>query len=253
VDANSVMAYSEEVERVAAVWALLLSGLLFLIIICISIMLIRRDHAHHVHTLWYLFSFVLCFYSGVSLYIYSPNSTFDQFSLPGKALIWIVKVSTDVEGELYFVSSILVLVIVPHFLSFLVSGIFGCASPPIMVSTTTRVVILSLIKFFCVLSAIYASQSFVYGFTPPGETVLLHEHLGPSMTIRADYNALLMMSVSFAISAIYYKMDTLWRHVIDSSRLKYLNLALRYMMWYHKPNIAETVLAEASPAAPANG
>ena len=225
---------------------LLLSGLLFLVIICISIIMIRRDHAHHVNTLWYLFFLISCCYSGLLVYLHDSNlilfgNPYSQYTLWEKAVAWIIKVSTDVKGELFFVFAILLLVIVPQCLCFLISGIFGCGSPPILISTTTRVTILSLIKFFCVLSAIFAGQSIYifytgdYIYTPPGERVLLHEHLGgPNMVIRANYNALLMMSVSFAISAIYYKIDALWRHAIDSSRLKSLSLVLKYMTRYQK-------------------
>jgi hypothetical protein len=135
-------------------------GLAFAVTLCLSIMIIRRDHPHHVHTLWYILSLTLCSVSVLFLYIYRNATSIQNTSgMPGKIAVIFINTSMDVREELYILIILSALFILPQVLSYFISGIFGCGSPPILVLTVSRIATRSLIKFFCVLSGILAAQS----------------------------------------------------------------------------------------------
>jgi hypothetical protein len=77
--------------------------------------------------------------------------------LLARGLTRYLEISTDREGELTFLLSILGVVVVPQILSLVISGLFGCGTPPVLVSTITKFTFLSFIKFLCVLSALQSS------------------------------------------------------------------------------------------------
>ena len=52
---------------------LLFLGLAFAVALCLSILVVRRDHPDHVHTLWYVFSLTLCAVSVLFFYIYENS------------------------------------------------------------------------------------------------------------------------------------------------------------------------------------
>ena len=85
----------------------------------------------------------------------SENSEIrDDGSLITKVLIWYLNTSRDVRGEVAFLSALTGLIVIPQVLSFIASGLFGCARQPIFVSTVVKFAILSLMKCFCVFAAI---------------------------------------------------------------------------------------------------
>jgi hypothetical protein len=198
------------------------SSLIFLLILCLSILLIRRTHARHVHILWYLFFLSFCLFSGSLLYLYN-NAVRDAGFVSVKQLTSLLHLFGDVEGELYFVTAIIIVGIVPQLLSFIISGLFGCGSPPVLVSTITKLAIISLIKFLCILSG---------GMT--GGAILFYYIVYPhdESLISDLYQALIMITGSFSLSAIYYTSGTLYQHITGRLHLRYLNIILMYMTRY---------------------
>jgi hypothetical protein len=219
------------------VLACALTGLIALVVLCVSIIILRREHAHHVHNLWYIFFLTVICYSVLLIYLFDTNgdhtSAMNLFDL-------YVPFATDVKGEFYLVTGIVVLGILPQVISFIISGIFGCGSPPVLVSTITKITIFSLLKFLCILAgittgtfvvlqihpipvlndAVYAASLQRHG-TTPRETVIF-----------GLLGSLILLSVSFLTSAIYYKVDALYRRIMASSRFRYLNSVLMYMTKY---------------------
>jgi hypothetical protein len=152
----------EEAVSILSAITLPFLGLVFVVTFYRSILFVRRDHPDHAHTLWYIFSLTLCPVSLLFLYIFK-NATSIQDTLlsgtPGKIAIVLMNTSMDVREELYLLGALSALLILPQIMSYLISGIFGCGSRPILVSTILRIVTWTLIKFFCVLSGILAAQS----------------------------------------------------------------------------------------------
>jgi hypothetical protein len=107
-------------------------GLVFVVTLCLSIRMVRRDHPHHVHTLWYVFSLTLCTVSVLFFYIYKNALSIQATPLsgmPGTIAVMFMNASMDVREELYILMTLAALLILPQILSYLISGIFGCGSP----------------------------------------------------------------------------------------------------------------------------
>ena len=122
---------------------LLLLGLVLFVILCFSIVAIRRDHPHHVHTLWYVFSLTFCSVSLLFFYIYKNARTIGATPLGDEHIreniaVFFMNSSTEVREEVYILAAIGSLLIVPQLLSYFVNGLFGCGSPPIFVSAVAR-------------------------------------------------------------------------------------------------------------------
>src|SRR5271165_3401789 len=104
---------------------------------------IRRDHPHHVHTLWYVFSLTFCSVSLLFFYIYKNARTIGATPLGDEHIreniaVFFMNSSTEVREEVYILAAIGSLLIVPQLLSYFVNGLFGCGSPPIFVSAVAR-------------------------------------------------------------------------------------------------------------------
>ena len=151
-----------------AAWACLAVGSFGAL--CFSITTIRRDHAQHVHTLWYVFSLTLCCVSVLFAYIYASATSIQSSLLggwTGKLAVLFMGASMDVREELYILGTVAALLIAPQVLSYVLSGVFGCGSPPVLVATISRIVTWMLIKFFCILSGILVAQSIVAFYGKP--------------------------------------------------------------------------------------
>jgi hypothetical protein len=175
-------------------------GLVFVVALCLSILAVRRDHPDHVHTLWYVFSLTLCAVSVLFFYIYENSRAIHSTPLgamTGTIAVAFMQASMGVREEIYILLTAGALLVLPQILSYLISGIFGCGSPPILVSAVSRVVTWSLIKFFCVFSRILTAQSILALY---GEPYLLTKDAPVKFG-----EALLMICLSFLIMAIYYK------------------------------------------------
>ncbi|MER9631005.1 hypothetical protein [Mesorhizobium sp. M0296] len=199
-------------------------SLAFVVTLCLSIMIVRRDHPHHVHTLWYIFSLTLCSVSILFLYVYRNATSIQDTILsgmPGKIAVIFMDTSMDVHEELYILATLSSLFIMPQVISYFISGIFGCGSPPVLVSTVSRITTWALIKFFCVLSGILAAQSIFALYGNP--------YLNPKDSAVKMVEAIFMISVSFFIMGVYYKIATLCEFIAGHPRLKWLESLYRFM------------------------
>jgi len=137
--------------------------------------------------------------------------------------------SMDSRVEILTLLTIAALFIVPQILSYVISGLFGCGSPPILFATVSKVVTWSFIKFFCVLSGILAAQSIaaLCGHLP----TFLHPIRDAAVKC---VDALLAISISFLMMAIYYKTDILYNFIIKLPRLSWFESFSRFMARCHK-------------------
>ena len=203
---------------------LALLGLVSVVTLCLSILTIRREHPHHVHTLWYIFSLTICIVSVLFFYIFKNAGSIQNSLLggvPGAAAVIFMNASMDVRGEIYILLALIALFILPQIMSYLISGIFGCGSWPVLVSTISRIATWSFIKFLCVLSGILAAQSIFALYGRP--------YLYPKDAPAKLVEALSLISMSFLIMAIYCKMDILYTFMTRDPRLKWLESFYRFM------------------------
>lgn len=196
--------------------ALLGLGALSICMLSVSIIAVRRDQQHHVHTVWYIFSLTLCLMLALDLYIYvsfitERRSSFGQAA--GDIIIFVFNSSTKVSEEIYILIFIFWILIVPQTLSYIISGIFGCGSRPILISQITAFVIWSLIKSLSVVSGILAALSVFALYGEP--------YLRPKDSLPLLIKALISISMSFSIMAIYYKMENVFGFIIKHQRLRF--------------------------------
>jgi hypothetical protein len=194
--------------------------------LCLSIIAIRRDHPHHVYDLWYIFSLTLCAVSILFFYWWyigwlHPPPTFLYTDTMGKIAYDFIVTSTNAREELYVLLIVSTLLIVPQALGYLLSGIFGCGSPPILVSMVAKMTTWSLIKFFCILSGILTAQTIAAFYAAP----LI---LPKDAPIRA-IEALFTMFMSFLIMALYYEATILYNFIIRRPRLHWFESFSRFM------------------------
>jgi hypothetical protein len=176
-----------------------------------------------------VFSLTLCAVSLLFLYIYENALSIQSTplaGLPGKIAVMFMGASMDVREELYILGAVAVLFILPQILSYLISGVFGCGSPPILVATVSRIVTWSLIKFFCVVAGILSAQSIFSLYGQP----YLHPIDSPTKLVEA----LVMISISFLIMAGYYKVGTLYEVISKRLCLERFDSFLRFMTRYRE-------------------
>jgi len=208
--------------------ALSLLGLSSVVILCLAIFSIRRDHPHHIHTLWYIFSLTLCAVSVLFLYIYANKNVQGTLldGATGQIAVIFMNASMDVREEIYILIVILALFVLPQILSYGISGTFGCGSPPIFVSTISRIVTWSLIKFFAVLSGILAAQSILALYGRP----YLYPRDCPTKLVESA----VMISISFLTMAMYYKIGEIYNHISRHLRLRAFEAFHRFMTRYRE-------------------
>jgi hypothetical protein len=199
-------------------------GLASVAILCISTVVVRRDHPNHVHTLWYIFSLTLCSVSALFAYIYANARSISTTWLGGTLgtlATMFMNMSMDVRGEMYVLAVVTALLIFPQIMSYLVSGIFGCGSPPILVSKASTFMTWSLIKFFCVLAGILAAQSIAALYARP--------LLNPKDALPKLVEATVAIALSFSIIVLYYRLERLHAFLIRRLRSRWFDAFCRFM------------------------
>jgi hypothetical protein len=130
--------------------------LIFIIplVISIFIFLLRKDHPTEVYVVWYAFSLFFVVFSFLSAYAWKNNKTvndiFGQFAW-GE---WVYNWLTDWNADVWLVLVFLGLVVLPQLSAYLLSGISGSASPPMLILQAKDMALWSLIKTLASLSGI---------------------------------------------------------------------------------------------------
>jgi hypothetical protein len=81
----------------------------------------------------------------------------------GAAINSILKFLLDLNSDVYVFGSILALFVVPQFLSYILAGLFGCASAPILVGRAVSFFVWALVKSFVTVAGILFTIT-VYGY-----------------------------------------------------------------------------------------
>ena len=209
---------------------------------------LREHHGRHAYTLWYLFFLIT--YCGVGIYFFLDSIGLIEFigfpvgiivkdsagniveysagtDFMRKVLLWYLHVSKDVNGELTVIFILLSAVIFPQILSFLISGLFGCGMPPILVSRVTKFAILSLIKFLCVFSALAMSEYIYQVYADPMKSIdFFNQHGVIDWRLT---QCLLLLSSSFNLSVLYSRSGSALGYIADRGVTKNLSVAWAYM------------------------
>jgi len=173
----------------------LLAGLVF------ATLYLRRRHPGHVFTIWYAFWLMLTLFSGLFYYVWAnaqaiPGSALSGSSFLGGLIVWFQYASMNFRDEAFLIASIYVAVLLPQCMSYLVSGMFGCANRLILVEWITAAMSWLVIKFLAVLAGILMAQAIAALYAKP--------FLIPSMLPLKLLESLMMISLSFIIAGIFY-------------------------------------------------
>jgi hypothetical protein len=227
-------------------------------VILVAIFILREDHASHVHMLWYLFFLIT--YCGIGIYhvLYqsdlvhmSPNGIIEVRSAGVRgplvrALKWYLETSVDIIFEIALLSVLLGAVVVPQIFSFLLSGLFGCGTPPILVSRATQIAFLWLIKLFCGLAALELSAALfkIYKFPESitgWATINATGFVNPNIKLQNQhaFNSVWSLMACFLLSVYYYMgheiFDVLEKRI---RKIKFLREVRAYMTRFKRsPNL----------------
>jgi hypothetical protein len=195
----------------------------------IATLYLRRKHPGHVFTIWYAFWLMLTLFSGLFYYVWAnersiPNSILSGSSLVGGFVVWFQKTSMDFHDERYLIASIYIAVVLPQFMSYLVSGIFGCANRLILVEWITAATTWLVIKFLAVLAGILMAQAIAALYAAP----ILHPGDLPPKLLQS----IMMISLSFIIAgAFYFTYEYRFKRMLVAMR-KPFRPVLNYMVNY---------------------
>jgi hypothetical protein len=146
-------------------------------------------------------------------------------SILARFLRWYFDISTNIPGEILFISAIFGLIVVPQFLSFVISGLSGCGKLPSLVSKVTKISVLMLVKFCCGLAAFEMSAGLFRRYIQ-----YLHS-VSPSAD---DYYGLItiplfFLALSFSLAAGYYRLGRLLGLLMQKGSTGTLNRMLNHM------------------------
>lgn len=119
-----------------------------------------------VRVVWYFFSLAVVATSITAAWASSIGAIDDKGVFQGEhgaAVNVLLKFMTDLDADLKIFFSILAIVLLPQIASYVLSGIFGCASAPIFVGGAIRFFIWGLVKSFVVAAGIVLSVA-LYGY-----------------------------------------------------------------------------------------
>lgn len=131
-------------------------GIFTLVTCIIAADAISRRHPRELYLLTYIFSLVFLLFFALNFAAGWTNRELKDF-LGRYAFIYEMLTSTD--DEIILVAGVLYLGIGPQVVTYIFTGVFGAASPPILVQQIRVMAVLSLMKFLVGLSAIMLSDT----------------------------------------------------------------------------------------------
>ena len=126
------------------------------ILLVISVWKLRRTHSGHIYVIRLFFSFFFVFFAFLYFAAALNNVKVEEVfgEKARKFFVILLDYLRDGEGEIKLVLVMVGLVVLPQWLTYVLSGLSGSASPPVFVSQVTDLAIWSLVKFSAALAGI---------------------------------------------------------------------------------------------------
>lgn len=127
---------------------------------------LRKKHEGDIRIIWYFFSLTLVISHIIGFWATGNGAIDASGSFVGGAGAFIEKLITstlNVELSLYIMAAVVALILLPQFLCYIFSGIFGVAASPIYVGESISFLIWGLIKTFIVVSGV-ATTILLFGY-----------------------------------------------------------------------------------------
>jgi hypothetical protein len=134
--------------------------LVFLLIGLYSIHQLSRNRGDDIRVVWYLFSLSLVVTFGIALWavdIDAINKSGSFNGTSGEMLKKLLDFMLDLNTDFKILLAIVTFIVLPQLLSYVLSGISGCASPPFLIERSWMFFIWGLVKSFAVCAGIIFS------------------------------------------------------------------------------------------------
>jgi len=168
--------------------------------IYLSITKLRRRYSSFVYTIWYLFSLTFCSTLLVAWWAVTTGAI-DKQGKPqgtaGEVIMWLLNFMMDLKGSLIFTAGAVSLLIIPQFMAYILSGIFGCASTVTLVRYAMMCTLWFIVKSFAVASSI----SFAFG---PVMLWLDRDLYDYKLIAKLYIIGISLIMLSFAFLMMYY-------------------------------------------------
>lgn len=123
---------------------------------------LSRKHGSDIRLVWYFFSLSLVVSCGIVWWGINMSAINVEGNFQGSAgetIHKILEFMLDLNTDIQILCAIVALITLPQILNYLLSGIFGCASTPLLVEESVSFLIWSLVKLFAVTAGILVSMA----------------------------------------------------------------------------------------------
>lgn len=141
-------------------------ALMALVVIGYSGLKLAESHGTDVRVVWYLFSLASVTTVIAAAWACGVGAIDNQGVFKGElgaVVNALLKFMLDLDTDVKIFSAILAVVLLPQIFSYLLSGLFGCASAPIFVGQAISFFVWSVVKSFVVAAGIFLSVA-LYGY-----------------------------------------------------------------------------------------
>lgn len=163
---------------------------------------LRRKHGSDIRVVWYFFALSLVATFGIAWQAADIGAINEHGAFQG-SLGEIIKKLLDfmlnINADLKILIGIVLLIVLPQIISYVLSGLAGCATTPLLIEGSLRFLIWGLVKSFVVCAGIILSLA-VFGMWKgwdawwPGALALL-------------YTSALLVMLSFAVLLMYRETE----------------------------------------------
>lgn len=159
-----------------------------------------------VRVIWYLFSLTATLTLMIAWWATGAGAIDATGSFRGKAgdlLMTLLKSTLDIETAIKLYAAGVALVVVPQLLSWVLSGLFGCASAPMFIGPALRFLFWSIVKSFVVIAGVLFAAT-AYGWFLGWDSMTARQatvHMG---------TALLALTSAFGTLHLYRDFTEPW-------------------------------------------
>lgn len=164
---------------------------------------LSRTHQSDIRVVWYFFSlsavisFLLTLWARKSEAVDTHGEFHGQ---AGNVLSFLLQSSLDVKGSLLLCGAIVVVILLPQVLSYLFSGLAGCASAPIFVQESLSFFVWGLVKTLCVASGVILIVP-SYAWLDSWKDWSFHQYLGTLLLSE------MLIALAFSVLFLYRNME----------------------------------------------
>jgi len=127
------------------------------LVIWVAIYQLQARHAAAVHVVWYLFSLSTCA-AAIAFYWVHSAGAIDAKGQPagdmGRTFLRFLTFTLDLNTDLVGLTALVGLIVLPQFISYVLSGVFGCASRPRLVTYSVHFFSWGLAKSLAIASGV---------------------------------------------------------------------------------------------------